>query len=379
MVEVDPAAEAGNDALGAKNHAVFFGIVQCIQALFDLTHGELSGRFHAPAGKDFISVMMVMFVIMVVATGALLVVVMMLMVVIVVMTAGALLVVVMMMLVVMIVVVAAGALLIVVMMLMVVIVVVAAGALLVVVMMLVVMIVVMTAGAFLIVMVMMVVLLLFHRFQILGKRIILLHGIHDLTAGQFAPGGGDDSRCGILIPQQVQAGMQLFFGNRICSAENDGGGGFNLIVVELAEVFHIHFTLVGIGNGNKAAEFDFVVIQLLDGGNNIGKLADPGGLDEDAVGMILFDDLRKGATEVTDEGAADAAGVHFGHFDACILQEAAVDADFTEFVLNEDELFACIGFRDKFFDQGGFAGSEETGENIDSGHSNTFICLNLCP
>jgi len=379
MVEVDPAAEAGNDALGAKDHAVFFGIVQCIQALFDLTHGELSCRLHAPAGKDFISVMMVMFVIMVVAAGALPVVVMMLMVVIVVVAAGALLIVVMMLMVV-IVVVAAGALLIVVRMLMVVIVVVAAGALLVVVMMmLMVMIVVMTAVAFLIVMVMMVVLLLFHRFQILGKRIILLHGIHDLTAGQFAPGGGDDSRCGILIPQQVQAGMQLFFGNRICSAENDGGGGFNLIVVELTEVFHIHFALVGIGNGHKAAQFDFMAVKLFDGSHNIGELANAGGLDQNAVGMVLLDDLRQGAAKVTDEGTADAAGVHFGHFNACILQEAAVNTDLTEFVFDEDELFARVGLCDQLLNQCGFAGTEEAGENVDSSHSNTFVYKNLCP
>ena len=63
-------------------------------------------------------------------------------------------------------------------------------------------------------------------------------------------------------------------------------------------------------------------------------LADTGGLNDDAVRMELLLYLHKRFAEISDKRAADAAGIHLGNLDAGLLQKAAVDADFTEFVLD---------------------------------------------
>ena len=77
---------------------------------------------------------------------------------------------------------------------------------------------------------------------------------------------------------------------------------------------------------------------LCDGADDVGELADAARLDEDAVRVILVDDLTERLAEVAHQRAADAAGVHLRHLNAGFLHEAAVDADFAELVFNEDEL-----------------------------------------
>ena len=67
--------------------------------------------------------------------------------------------------------------------------------------------------------------------------------------------------------------------------------------------------------------------------------------------------------------AADAAGVQLIDLDAGLLQEAAVDADLTELVLDQNDLLAGKGLLDEFFDQSGLAGAQEAGKNINFGHS----------
>ncbi len=56
--------------------------------------------------------------------------------------------------------------------------------------------------------------------------------------------------------------------------------------------------------------------------------------------------------------------------DAGILQKAAVNADLTEFVFNQHHLLALIGFLQQLLDQGGLAGAEKAGNNVDCGHNN---------
>ena len=74
--------------------------------------------------------------------------------------------------------------------------------------------------------------------------------------------------------------------------------------------------------------------------------------------------------EVAHQAAADAAGVHLGDLDAGLLEKAAVDADLTEFVFDEHQLFAAVGLGDELADQSGFTGSQKAGEDIDFGHKN---------
>ena len=114
--------------------------------------------------------------------------------------------------------------------------------------------------------------------------------------------------------------------------ENDGTGALHLVVVELAEVFHIHLALARVGHRHQVAQGHRVGDNLFHGGFYITELADTGGLDEDAVRGIVPDHLLQGLAEVAHQAAADAAGIHLGDFNPGFLQKAAVDADFAELI-----------------------------------------------
>ena len=96
--------------------------------------------------------------------------------------------------------------------------------------------------------------------------------------------------------------------------------------------------------------------------------AHAGGLDDDAVGVVLLHHLLQGGAEVAHQRAADAAGVQLVDLDAAFLQKAAVNADLAELVLDQHHLLAGKGLFDELFDQGSFTGTKEAGENIDFGH-----------
>ena len=84
--------------------------------------------------------------------------------------------------------------------------------------------------------------------------------------------------------------------------------------------------------------------------------------------MILLKDLNQRPSEIANQRAADAAGVHLVDLNSRLLHKAAVDADLAEFVLNEDELFSGIGFLDHLFDQGCLASTQKTGVDVNNCH-----------
>ena len=55
-------------------------------------------------------------------------------------------------------------------------------------------------------------------------------------------------------------------------------------------------------------------------------------------------------------------------FDTGVFHKAAVDADLTEFIFNEHQLFALVGRGDEFFDERGLARAQESGKNCDFCH-----------
>ena len=258
----------------------------------------------------------------------------------------------------MLVIVAAVAVLVVMVMLMIV----AAVAVLVVVMML----MIMAAMAVLMMMVMMLVL---QSFQILLDGGCTLHGLQKLFSGQFRPGGGYQC-CGlIMLTQQLHSAIQLCLRNGIGAGQNDGGGCFDLIVVELTKVLHINLDLAGIGNCNTVAKAHILTGDLFHRCHHIGQLAHTGGFDDDPIRMVLGNNLIQSLSKVAHQRAADAAGVHLGNVNARFLQEASVDADLTKFIFDQHQLLSAVGFLNHFFDKGGLASSEKTGVNIDNCHS----------
>ena len=180
-----------------------------------------------------------------------------------------------------------------------------------------------------------------------------------------------------MLPQQVHHRLQLGLGHTRGAAEDDGTGVLDLVVEELAEVLHIHFALSGVGHGGEAVENGLLHLQALNGPDDVRQLAHAGGLDEDAVGMVLLHHLAQGLSEVAHQAAADAAGVHLGDLDAGVLQKAAVDADLAEFVLDEHQLFALISLLDQLLDERGFAGAQKSGKNIDFCHIGLLLYANI--
>ena len=325
---------------------------------------KLLGSFYAPGGEHLVGVVMMMVMLMLV----LIVVVMM---VAAVMVMLILVIIVMVMMVVFI-------LIIVVIMVMV--------AAVMIVLVVIVMMMVMVLVLILVIIVVMVVAAMMVFFLVLFRKALHLHlrqlrrdgrlafqRLDQLLARQLAPRGGDDGGNGIMLPQHGNGRVQLALGDGIGTGQDDGGGGFDLVVVELAEVLHIHLDLARVGHGHGVAQGDIVVRHLAHGGDDVGQLANAGWLDENAVGMVLGDDLLQCLAEIAHQGAADAAGVHLGDVDAGILQKAAVNADLAELVLDQHQPLPLVAFSDHLFDQGRLARAEKAGENINFCHKKHLL------
>ena len=63
----------------------------------------------------------------------------------------------------------------------------------------------------------------------------------------------------------------------------------DLIIIELTKVLHIHLDLVDIGHGDKAVQLHIQMLShTLHSAGDIAQLAHTGGLDDDAVGVVLL-------------------------------------------------------------------------------------------
>ena len=236
----------------------------------------------------------------------------------------------------------------------------------------------------LVIMVMVVMMLLLvrlvlgaHLRQQLVRQRHLLDGAEDGHAVQRVPRGGQDGRGGVLLPQQRHRRLQLLLAQPLGAAENDGAGGLDLVVVELAEVLHVDLHLGGIRHGDEAVELHVrhVLHGVLHRHDHVAELAHAGRLDEDAVGVELLMYVLQRPVEVAHQRAADAPGGHLADLHAGVLQEAAVDADLAEFVLDEHQLLALKGLRQQLLDEGRLACAQKTGYDVDFCHSKTFFSL----
>ena len=231
------------------------------------------------------------------------------------------------------------------------------------------MVLVVTAAAMAILMAVMMLQLV----QMLFQLVLALHSFQQLRAGQFRPGSGHQRRVSVVLPKQGNSSVQLGLGDGIGTGEDDGAGGFDLVVVELAEVLHIHLHLAGIRYRYGIPQRYIIGNHLFHSRYHIAELAYAGGLDNDTVRTVLLDHLGQRLTKIAHQAAANAAGVHLGNIDACILQETAVNTDLTEFIFDQHQLLTAVGLLDHFLDQRGLTGAEKTGVNINFCHGLTFF------
>ena len=159
-----------------------------------------------------------------------------------------------------------------------------------------------------------------HSDQLSLEVVLGGHGLQDLLAGQGVPGGGDDGSGGVLLTQHGHSGGDLFLGGVLGAAQDDAACVADLVVVELTEVLHIHLDLVDVGHGNEAAQLNIQMLgHALDSAGHVGQLADAGGLDDDAVRVVLLHHLLQSGAEIAHQRAADAAGVQLIDLDAGLL------------------------------------------------------------
>ena len=224
------------------------------------------------------------------------------------------------------------------------------------------MVVVVAAIAFPVVVVVVLVRFHFKLLQLRVQRVAVLHRLEDLRAGERVPRRRDDRRRFVVRAQKRDAVVELLLRKPRRAAQDDRVRVLDLVVVEFAEVLHIHLALVRVGNRREAVQHDVLHVQVLHGADHVAELADAGRLDQDAVRVELREHLLQRLAEVADEAAADAAGIHLGDLNAGVLQKAAVDRDLAELVLDQDELFAPKRLRDQLLDQRRLAGAEEAGK-----------------
>jgi len=235
------------------------------------------------------------------------------------------------------------------------------------------------AGVIVIVMVMMMVFMLvlgglgLEVLELGRERVAALHRLEDLLAVELCPGRCHDGRGRVFLTQQRHGGVELLGADALGAREDDGARVLDLVVEELAEVFHIHPALVGIDHSREAVEHQLIGLHALHRADDVAELADARGLDEDAVGVKLCQHLLQRVGKVAHEAAADAAGVHLVDLYAGVLEEAAVDGDLTELVFDQHDLFARVRLGNQLFDQRGLAGTEKTGENINFCHKNRTL------
>ena len=193
--------------------------------------------------------------------------------------------------------------------------------------------------------------------QLFLEGILVLHGLQDLLTVQFFPGSGDDGGVGIVLPQQSHGGQEFFLLHPAGTAEDDGGSVFDLVVIKLPKVLHVNLALGGVGHSDEGVQGNVMVVQPLHRTDDVRQLAYARGFNDDAVRVVLEQNLLQRLPKVTHQAAADAAGVHFRDLHPGVLQEPAVDANFTELIFDEHQLFPLVGFLNQFFDQCGFSGA----------------------
>ena len=331
-----------NDAL-CTQYGAERNIAERGKSRVKLCLGVLVGRFLAPGGEYLVSIVIV------VVTAASVTVVVVIMVIVV---------------------------MIVVMLMLMVVVMAAAGAVLVMLVMMLVLLMVMLMLMFvlimlvvMVVMMMLVVRLMRDLLENLRNEVAAaFHGGEQLLAGQVLPRGGDDAGVLIQAAQHSNVLVEALLRALSRAGQQDGTGMRHLILEKLTEVLEVHLGLERVNNGYKAVQLNLEV-RVLYRSDNVRQLADAGRLDQDAVRMVLVHNIVQRLAEVANQRAADAACVHLVYNNAGILEEAAVNADLTELVLDQNNLLTLERIGQQTLDEGRLAGTQKTGNNINFSHA----------
>ena len=193
-----------------------------------------------------------------------------------------------------------------------------------------------------------------------------LNGLQNGLSVELRQGCCDDGCLGIVLADQGNRFIDLLLRGLVGPCQENRPCILNLVHKELAEILEINPGLCGIHHRYGAVQLQLRQLcrRLLNGPHHIIQLADSRGLDQNSLRRVGRHNLPERRIEISDQRAADAAGIHLADFNAGLLQKAAVDTDFSELILNEDHLRPRQRVRNELADQCGLAGSQKAGNNI---------------
>ena len=138
--------------------------------------------------------------------------------------------------------------------------------------------------------------------HIVQHGIMLLNDFKQLFSVQAVHRRGDDDGLGIFPADHVHVQLDLGGVGDIRTAEHDGPGVLDLIVEEFAEILHVHLALIGVHNGHGAVQLHLHIRGHVDNGlHHVGELAHARRLDDDAVWLVLGQNLFQGFSEIAHQ------------------------------------------------------------------------------
>ena len=185
-------------------------------------------------------------------------------------------------------------------------------------------------------------------FKLGGKGVLFLDCGENIRALQILPIGGDDSRVRVFFQKRDRLGDFLLVAR---VRKDDAACILHLIGKELAEIFQVHFALFRVDDRTERIQLRVGQSRALHGADHVRQLSDAGRLDDNAVGRVFRRNLFERFCKISDERAADTAGVHLRDLNPRVLQKAAVYADLAELVFDEHDLFALIDFLNELFNE----------------------------
>ncbi len=222
-----------------------------------------------------------------------------------------------------------------------------------------------------VVMVMMLLGILQYLCQNLALQILLtFNGFQHHFPIQLIQRCCNDRRLLVMLTNQGNRLINFLLRCLVCTCQNDGSRILNLVDKELTEILKINSCLCRIHHRHGASQLHVrnLCRRLFDGTHHIIKLADAGRLDQDALWLIVLHHLLQRGIEIPYQRAANAARIHLTNLNTSFLQKAAVDADFTELIFNQNNLCACQCIRNQLTDECCLAGTKKPGNNIHLRH-----------
>ena len=208
--------------------------------------------------------------------------------------------------------------------------------------------------------------------ELIFEGVGLLYCGKNILAGKLVPVGSHYRRVGINLAEKRYAGKYLIVPSAPGVGKHDGGRSLYLIVIELAEILHIHLAFIDVGNRGVGIEHRIIPAKSFNRADNVGELTDARRLDENPVGLIFVKHLRESCRKIADERAADAARVHLCDLNARILQESAVNAYLAKFIFYKHKLLARVSLLNKLFYKRGLTRAEKSRKNINLRHNYTI-------